>query len=390
MCCKSRCPQGAPKAPRDAPKTPQDAPKTHPRRTQDAPYSTRIGSGLALEKVHYLGECSRHQEQFDASLEDLAKEYRTLQDMPRKRDRDGAYLAERRAKQLKFHEALKEHEDSKGMVEDAFAEAVLEVFRGQPFHVQESCVVAEFTNEVLHRHRAKQTEEQRAREAAAAADSVQGDHWIAAESYSAYFLAGTRRDPSEGALGTWSPDPPQTPGQNSWDDTQWAMFFLQLGGFEPSKAGAEQMDGQGWLCLHYAIQTTVYWSKGIAVCRVLIQMMDTRWLQAKTAGGRPTGYTPLHLASNGSDKMLQRHLIVKELLSRHADVNARDNGGRTPLHHAAGSGVVDTAQALVDAGADLHATDDTGKNALDKAARTSGSMAGSRMGGNFWVRELRV
>ena len=195
--------------------------------------------------MHYLDESRHNQEKFDSSLEDLADEYRRLHDMPRKRDRDGAYLANRRQMQQRFHEALKKRDDAQGKLEDDLAQAVLEVLRGNMNRVVEAVVPAEFTNQGLDRLRAKEeAEAQRAREAAAAA-SVQGVHGSAHDSYLAYFLAGTGRDPSEGAMGTWSKDPPPTPEQKSWDDRQWAMFFLRLGGYEESKSGAEETDGQG-------------------------------------------------------------------------------------------------------------------------------------------------
>ncbi len=62
------------------------------------------------------------------------------------------------------------------------------------------------------------------------------------------------------------------------------------------------------------------------------------------------------------------------MLKRDADVNARDMQGRTPLHLAAGTGVVDVAKVLVHYGSDIHAVDKAGKNALDKARGCSGQM----------------
>jgi ankyrin repeat protein len=119
-------------------------------------------------------------------------------------------------------------------------------------------------------------------------------------------------------------------------------------------------------------------------------MMPRKRLQAKTQGGRPEGYTALHLACNGSDRIFQRHTIVELLLRRNADVNALDDKGRTPLHHAAGTGVLEAAKLLVGAGAVIDAVDDAGKNALDKCTGSSGTLYRSRMGGNLWVRELLV
>ena len=91
-------------------------------------------------------------------------------------------------------------------------------------------------------------------------------------------------------------------------------------------------------------------------------MKESRQLRAKTRGGRPSGYSALHLASNGSDRTFERHYLVDLLLRRDADVNARDQQGRTPLHLAAGTGVVDVAKMLVHHCADIEAVDNFGKN----------------------------
>ena len=80
------------------------------------------------------------------------------------------------------------------------------------------------------------------------------------------------------------------------------------------------------------------------------------------------------MACNGRDRAYARPEIVRLLLQRQADVNSVDKEGRRPLHLAAGSGVTDAARILVEAGADIWAKDNSGKNALDKAMQTSGSM----------------
>ena len=63
------------------------------------------------------------------------------------------------------------------------------------------------------------------------------------------------------------------------------------------------------------------------------------------------------------------------LLEREADVNVKDDAGRTPLHLAAGTGVVDAAKVLVEARADLDARDSHGRNAMDRCVRSSGKMS---------------
>ena len=56
------------------------------------------------------------------------------------------------------------------------------------------------------------------------------------------------------------------------------------------------------------------------------------------------------------------------LVESGADVNARQSGGYTPLHEAAGSGDVELARLLLDAGADQSARKDDGQTPADLAA----------------------
>jgi hypothetical protein len=59
---------------------------------------------------------------------------------------------------------------------------------------------------------------------------------------------------------------------------------------------------------------------------------------------------------------------VKELLSKGANVNARDENGQTPLHWAAIHGRVDVARLLLEHGADVNARDENGQTPLRWAA----------------------
>jgi hypothetical protein len=242
----------------------------------------------------------------------------------------------------------------------------------------EAVVLADFTNEALERLRAK--EEEKAADAAGSSQvgAMPADERVARisakEKYLAYFLEGTGRSPDEGALGAWSPEPAVTPQQLSWTVDDWAKFWLARGGFEPSEQGANTCDVNGWLPLHYALQATVYWSQAHRVVRGLIPMMSKNRLQAKTTGGRPMGWTPLHMAANGSDREMVRAELCQLLLDRRVHVDPEDNEGRTPLHLAAGTGVVDTAQVLVGAGANVHHLDHRQRNCLDKCHSSSGTM----------------
>lgn len=74
------------------------------------------------------------------------------------------------------------------------------------------------------------------------------------------------------------------------------------------------------------------------------------------------GQTLLHLAA-----ILGFHRLIKWLLERGADVDARDKNGFTALHFAASSGRLACARLLLEAGADLEVVDGRGRSARQLA-----------------------
>ena len=77
----------------------------------------------------------------------------------------------------------------------------------------------------------------------------------------------------------------------------------------------------------------------------------------------PSEDHPIHAAAERDDVEQ-----VRDLLNGDATLlNRRDAGGRTPLHRAVKGSAQEVIPLLLDRGADIDATDDTGSQALDLA-----------------------
>ncbi len=75
------------------------------------------------------------------------------------------------------------------------------------------------------------------------------------------------------------------------------------------------------------------------------------------------GLTPLHLAAEPG--------MVEALVAAGAEIDARNDLGRTPLHQAAGYRDANVVEALLDAGADPTLEDREGIRPVDLAERSS-------------------
>ena len=104
-------------------------------------------------------------------------------------------------------------------------------------------------------------------------------------------------------------------------------------------------------------------------------ILITKDINRATRGSMPRGATPLHMACNGSDVDFQKLTIVQALLTQRANLEAEDAGGRTPLLHAAGTGLTGVVGLLIAARANIHATNSRGVGALQMARGSSRTTA---------------
>jgi hypothetical protein len=112
--------------------------------------------------------------------------------------------------------------------------------------------------------------------------------------------------------------------------------------------------GYGWTCLLTSAR-----DGHLDICRLLID--KGAQLEAKDR----TGYTPLHRAAeNGHVE------IVRLLCDRGADIEARSRWGWRPLHHAAMIGRITVVKELIkERNAEINARDNNGRTALTYARR---------------------
>jgi ankyrin repeat protein len=120
-----------------------------------------------------------------------------------------------------------------------------------------------------------------------------------------------------------------------------------------NRALVSALSEDGWTPLHLA----AFFGKDDAARLLLNSGAD---LKARSTNSMEN--TALHAAAAG-----KHAAIVKLLLERGANVNARQVGGWTPLHSAANNGDVETAKILVDAGADVSARADNQQRPIDMA-----------------------
>ena len=77
----------------------------------------------------------------------------------------------------------------------------------------------------------------------------------------------------------------------------------------------------------------------------------------------------MSLVCNARDSANERADIARLLVERRADLEVRNPHGATPLMAACACGNWSAVRVLLDAGADVFATNDRGRNALDVTPR---------------------
>ena len=140
-----------------------------------------------------------------------------------------------------------------------------------------------------------------------------------------------------------------------------------------SHKASEELDSNNWSPLHHAIDAPSYSWRALEAAKVLVERTPPEVINTPTTGAQPRGYTCLHFACDGSDKMFSRSWLAQSLIDKRADLEARDANGNTPFLLACGTGVTNAVITLIASGADVNALNNRRQGAKQKAMRSSGT-----------------
>lgn len=129
-------------------------------------------------------------------------------------------------------------------------------------------------------------------------------------------------------------------------DSETAISLLAGG------ADTGATDDFGWTSLHFAVS--------MGELRIVTAILGA---EGDPSPQTENGLTPLHLAAEPG--------MVEALVAAGAEIDARNDLGRTPLHQAAGYRDANVVEALLDAGADPTLEDREGNRPADLAERNS-------------------
>ncbi|KAL6161386.1 hypothetical protein ACJQWK_08863 [Exserohilum turcicum] len=141
-------------------------------------------------------------------------------------------------------------------------------------------------------------------------------------------------------------DAPDVNGRTALFWVAWRGDCMSVNLLLKYGADVNRPDNQSWKSLAKASKTG-----HLGVVQCLLEA------EASLTLSTSQGFQPIHLAS---DKKPDGANIVKELLKRGADPNARSSSQCTPLHNAANRGSVETIQCLLSHGSEIDALDSGG------------------------------
>ena len=316
-------------------------------------------------------------ERHEKSIDDINLEMIVIFNCPKfERGRD--WILSRRQKRIELVAAERLQAQERQLLDENLVDSVRQAQDGVSREIASSVSLAVFTQDIIARSVSEAEEAAKSRaeaEARAAATSQDGCMGSALERYTEWARSpeapGNRRM-LQGGLGAQTHVPPMTEEQKNWQADEWAMWWLQIGGYKRGPEGADQLDSKGWLPLHHACNSGHWLPQAPLVITGLVQRMYDSRLSAKTRGGRPIGHAPLHLMASHSDLAMQNAKLCRMLVLWRADPDGVDANGRTPLHHAAGTGQTDVCEALIDMLADPAREDHNGLAPIDKCVKSSG------------------
>ncbi|MDV6248809.1 ankyrin repeat domain-containing protein [Wolbachia endosymbiont of Zaprionus taronus] len=154
------------------------------------------------------------------------------------------------------------------------------------------------------------------------------------------------------------------------DEQGWTPLHLAATGSYTKVVNA-QMYGDDIHARETGSEEPIY----IKACKNIIESFLDKLLNIKVVGALIKGKaeinakdnqerTPLHLSIQ-----IGRTDVVNTLIDKKAEINAKDRQGRTPLHWAASKGGIEVVNALIEKGADVNAVNKYGDAPLRFAAR---------------------